>query len=74
MSFGSRLSLCGHSSPKTDLAELLGSACPRAHEDIGTAEQHVKAVQVLLDPAVHGLTEFELLLDNQKGVFNHASY
>ena len=64
----------GHRSSQANLSELLRPVCPRAHEDIGTGKQHEKAIQILFDPSIHGFGKPELPLDNQEGVFNHASH
>lgn len=64
----------GHRSPKANLSELLRPAYPRTHEDIGAGEQHVQAVQILPDPPVHGFGKPELPLDDQEGMFDHASH
>ena len=66
--------LSRHTSPEAGLAEALRSVCPGAHEYIGAGEQHIEAVQVLPDPAIHSLGKSELPLDDQKGMPDHASY
>ncbi len=51
------------------ITELFGSPSPNQHEEIRTGEEHVKAVQILLEAFVSYLPVAEVTFHNQKSVF-----